>query len=67
MNTVQYIGEAWLDDDGSITLHLFCTSDGAPAQAMLTYKTTDEQYESILEHLGGLNPGEKKPVRPFPD
>ncbi len=63
---VQAIGEAWLETDGTITLHLRQTADGMPLTATFTYKTDDKDYESVLEHLGGLKPGETKLVPPWP-
>jgi serine/threonine-protein kinase len=61
------IGVAWLEEDGSITLDLRRTSDGQHVSGILRYKPTDEHYNDVLEHLGGLKPGETKPVPPWPD
>ncbi len=60
------IGDAWLEEDGSITLRMRRTSDGQHVDGILRYKTTDEHYKDVLEHLGGLKPGEVKLVPPFP-
>jgi hypothetical protein len=35
--------------------------------ALLTYPPSHPQYREILEHVGGLKPGETKPCPPFPD
>jgi hypothetical protein len=56
------IGVAWLEEDGSIALHLTRTSDGMHVSGMLRYQPTDERYNDVLKHLGGLKPGETKPV-----
>lgn len=64
---VQSIGEAWLEKDGGITLSLRSDAYGTPISAMFTYKTNDRDYDKILKHLGGLEPGEVKDVPPFPD
>jgi hypothetical protein len=34
--------------------------------ALLKYKPQDAEYRRILEHIGGLKPGETKPVPPWP-
>ncbi len=60
-----YIGEAWLEKDGRITLHLSSDADGNHVNAMFSYETDDKDYQKILKHLGGLKPGETKPVKPF--
>ncbi len=59
------IGEAWLDDSGTIHMHLSRTSDGQDLNAVFTYLKTDPNYEKILQHLGGLIQGEKKLVPPW--
>lgn len=59
------IGEAWLDDSGTIHMRLSRTSDGQDLNAVFTYLKTDPNYEKILQHLGGLIPGEKKLVPPW--
>jgi hypothetical protein len=41
--------------------------DGAVGDAVLVYSPTDPQYEEIKKHVGGLKPGEEKPVPPWPD
>lgn len=64
--TPECIGVANMSDDGTITLLLRAKSEkGALGDAMLSYKKSDSQYASILKHLGGLKPGEEKPVPPF--
>lgn len=62
-----YTGTATMQDDGSLVLHLRLTSDGKEIDDALTYKTTDRGYDSVLRHLGGLNPGDTKPFRPWKD
>lgn len=58
------IGVALMKDDGTLVLDL---RGPGGAEARMTYATTDERYASILEHLGGIAPGETKPVPPWPD
>jgi hypothetical protein len=62
---VQSIGMASMSDDGTVTLRLTMTSDGRPADAVITYKVGHPRYEEVLRHLGGLKPGQVKPVPPW--
>lgn len=60
------IGVANMSTDGTITLLLRAQSPkGDLGDAMLTYPKSDPKYAGILKHLGGLKPGEEKPVPPF--
>ena len=57
-----------MDEDGTINLWLRAESDdGAVGQGFFTYAPGDEEYDEVLEHIGGLKPGENKPVPPWPD
>ncbi len=61
------IGQAWLDDDGTLKLQLRAEGPGeAVGDALIEYSPDDEEYESTLRHLGGLKKGEIKPVPPWP-
>jgi hypothetical protein len=62
------IGAASMEPDGTILLQLRA-SDGAGAlgDALLRYPPSDPEYKAILKHLGGLEPGQHKPVKPFPE
>lgn len=54
--------------DGTITLNLRAEgSRGEIGDAALAYKRDHPQYRQVLDHLGGLKPGEDKCVRPWPD
>jgi hypothetical protein len=63
----EFIGMASMSSDGTVTLHLTRTADGQFADATFTYGTDDPKYREILAHVGGLKPGETKPVKPWPD
>jgi len=64
----QSIGMATMDENRTIALRLRAeTEDGAEGEGYFTYAPTDEGYESVLRHIGGLEPGESKPVPPWPD
>ena len=56
------IGTAVMGLDGTITLNLR-SPDGA--EGLLVYKKNDPQYARIYSHLGGIKPGEHKPVPAF--
>jgi hypothetical protein len=62
--TIEY---AWLEDDGSIATEFRINFGGGCAMGTKRYKTTDKQYKDLLEHLGGLKPGERKRVPPWED
>jgi len=61
------IGQATMEADGTIVLYLRAqaSSSGASGDALIRYPLDHPQYRSILEHLGGLHPGETKPVPPW--
>ena len=62
------IGSAFLDEEGSIVLDLRATNGrGVVGDARLVYPRSHPKYASILEHLGGLAPGETKQVPPWPE
>ena len=62
------IGTATMDKDGTVRLQLRATgAGGLVGDALLVYPRDHKDYRMILDHLGGLKPGERKPVPPFPD
>lgn len=68
METPDYIGTARMDRDGTIVLDLRAEDEGgAVGVGRLVYPPAHPQYQRVLEHLGGLEPGQSKPVPPFPD
>jgi hypothetical protein len=58
------IGTALMSPDGTITLNIR-SAPGAPLDGVAAVKRGDPKYNRILSHLGGMNPGERKPVPPF--
>jgi hypothetical protein len=52
--------------DGTITLTLRATGNGAVGDGQLVYPPTHPQYETIKKHVGPMKPGEQRPVAPFP-
>ena len=55
------IGTALMSADGTITL----TINAPGQQGAATYHRGDPQYARIFSHVGGLQPGQKKPLPPF--
>ena len=63
--SVESIGVAEMAADGVISLRLHSLSPNPIAEGVLTYAPDDPQYEEIKRHLGGITPGEFKPVPPW--
>ena len=58
------IGTALMNPDGTITLNIR-TIPGGPLDGVVASRPVDANYARILSHLGGMQPGEKKPVPPW--
>ena len=67
MSDPKSIGSATMEADGTIVLTLRAESPGIVGDAQLRYPPSHAQYQDILRHLGGLSPGERKPVPPWPE
>ena len=64
----KYIGMATMQPDKTVILDLRAEGNkGMVGHGRLTYPPSHPQYRKILDHLGGLTPGESKPVKPWPD
>jgi hypothetical protein len=63
--TVESIGVANMSADGTITLHLKSLWPDPHEDSDLTYAPDDPQYDDIKKHLGGITPGQSKPIPPF--
>ena len=62
------VGIATMDTDR--TLHLDLRSvecDGSEAAALVDYKVDDPHYAEVLSHIGGVEPGQRKPVPAWPE
>jgi len=55
------IGTALMSADGTLTLNF----TGPIMRGVLAYHRGDPQYARIISHIGGLQPGQKKPVPPW--
>lgn len=62
---VDSVGAAKMSGDGLITLRLRSLWPQPAGDRVLTYAPDDPQYQEIKHHLGGLAPGEAKPVPPL--
>jgi hypothetical protein len=61
------VGSAYMQDDGTLEMSLRTeTRDGTIGEAFLVIAPADERYRSMVAHLGGIKPGEGKPIPPFP-
>jgi hypothetical protein len=61
------IGDAWLDENGTINVRLRRTTDGINISGAVKYPIGDKNYDQVMKHLGGLKPGETKLVPPWKD
>jgi len=62
------IGMATMAEDGTLIVDIRAESpQGDIGDARFVYPPTHPRYQNVLRHLGGLLPGEKKPVPPWPD
>lgn len=62
------IGDATMKPDGTIVLDLRPElPGGGHGLSRQEYPKTHPDYADVLEHLGGLRPGENKLVPPWPD
>ena len=54
--------------DGTIHMRLRLTAPGGiVGEGEKDYAPDSPYYQGILEHLGGLKPGESKLMKPWPD
>ena len=60
------IGIATMMPDGTIVLDLHGGRESNYAMGHFEYPPTHKDYDAMLKHLGGLAPGQKKGVPPWP-
>jgi hypothetical protein len=61
------IGVATMLANGTILIGIGGGPDLDRARAVLMVEPGDTNYQSIVDHVGGLKPGESKPIPPWPD
>jgi hypothetical protein len=64
-STVESIGTAEMAADGTIMLHLQSLWPDPKENTDLPFAPDDPQYNEIKQHLGGIEPGQSKPIPPF--
>ncbi len=65
--TAEPIGEATMDEDGFIHAEMSRElPGGGQSDVLVTVEPGTEAHRRWLERLGGLKPGETKPVPPWP-
>jgi hypothetical protein len=64
----QSIGVAKMLADGTIVMSLRAEGPGGiVGEGQMRYPKSHPNYAEVLQHLGGMKPGEEKPVPPWPD
>ncbi len=61
------VGVAKMLENGTILVGVPGPGDDDRAQAVLEISPGDSTYQPLLDHVGGLKPGESKPIPPWPD
>jgi hypothetical protein len=61
------IGDAVMEADGTIVINLRRTADGINVSGRVKYPVSDPHYREVLDHLGGMKPGETKLVPAWDD
>ncbi len=62
------IGAARMLEDGTLVLDLRAEdATGRRGDARRVYPKDHPRYRAVLDHLGGMKPGETKPVPPWPE
>ncbi len=62
---VESIGVATMSADAIVTLQIRSLPPRPIAEGLLVYKPGSKDYRMVLGHLGGIKPGQSKPVRPW--
>ena len=61
------IGDATMTEDRTIIVRLRRTADGIDVSGVVKYPVGDPSYLKVLNHLGGMNPGDTKLVPAWDD
>ena len=61
------IGVVTMLANGTILIGVGGDGPAARARAVLEIHPGDSNYQMIIDHVGGLRPGETKPIPPWPD
>src|SRR5260370_27965231 len=61
------VGVATMLENGTILIGIRGPAVDGPLQAVLMVEPGDTNYQQIIDHVGGLKPGETKSIPPWPD
>lgn len=61
------IGDASMTEDGTIVINLRRTTDGIDVSGTVKYAVDDPHYKAVLDHLGGMKPGDTRLVPAWDD
>ncbi len=61
------VGVATMLENGTILIGVRGPAPDSPLQAVLMIEPGDTNYQQIIDHVGGLKPGETKSIPPWPD
>ena len=61
------VGVARMMENGTILIGIRGPGVDGPLQAVLMVEPGDNNYQQIIDHVGGLKPGETKSIPPWPD
>jgi hypothetical protein len=61
------IGDARMTEDGTIIVNMRRTADGINVSGIVKYRVDDPHYKEVLDHLGGMRPGETRLVPAWDD
>ena len=65
--TAASVGVATMLANGTILVGVPGPGGDSRAQAVLMVEPGDSTYQPIIDHVGGLKPGETKSIPPWPD
>ena len=61
------VGVARMLENGTILVGIRGPGPDGPLQAVLMVEPGDTNYQQIIDHVGGLKPGETKSIPPWPN